>query len=250
MDTIVRTIFEDDQIIVVAKPSGMFVHRSDTWDQREIPLLQRVRDAIGQRVHIVHRLDRGTSGLVVLAKDTETARRMSQQFRARQVGKTYVGLVRGFCDQRGSITFPLSRKGAAQDRPDAEPSPDERSCQTDYHSRAQFEIPLPSGRYETTRCSLLEILPATGRWHQIRRHMNRINHPLIGDTTHGDNNQNRFFREQFALQRLMLAATGLRFAHPHSDEPLLIACEPDRSFQSVIDQLQPWRITIRTDPEL
>lgn len=250
MDNLFATILEDDRIIVVAKPSGMFVHRADGWDRFRKPLLQRVRDRIRQRVFPVHRLDRATSGLVLLAKDRETAQLLAGQFRERRVCKIYAALVRGFCEHRDVITIPLPRRGLANDRPGDAPTDAPRPCRTEYQSLERYEIPQSSGRYLTTRCSLLNVTPTTGRWHQIRRHLNRINHPLIGDTTHGDNTQNRFFRQNFALQRLMLAAIELTFMHPHRGEVVTVRCPPDETFQSVIDLIRPWTIPFTESTDL
>jgi tRNA pseudouridine65 synthase len=232
-------VHQDEWLVAVIKPDKMFVHRSDGWDQNLLPLMQRVRNQLGRPVFTVHRLDRATSGLIVLALSHEIAADLSLQFRERQVTKQYQALVRGFCDDAGTIDLPMARKGNS--RPHPESGPALLECCTDYVTTARFELPMASGRYETTRCSLVTVTPRTGRWHQIRRHLNRIAHPILGDTTHGDNTQNRFFRETFGLDRLMLAATGLQFCHPATSEMLKLETPPDTSFLKLTGQIECYR---------
>ncbi|WP_417665353.1 tRNA pseudouridine(65) synthase TruC [Pseudidiomarina sp.] len=209
-------LFEDDYFVAVDKPSGLLVHRS--WIAREATefALQKVRDQIGQRVYPVHRLDRPTSGILLFAKDADTARAMTDIFTSRQIEKVYHAVVRGYIDD-GVLDYPLKEEldkiADAQANQDKEP----QEAVTEYSCIQRIELPFAVGkRHPTSRYSLVELRPKTGRKHQLRRHMSHLRHPIIGDSNHGDGRHNRFFREHFGLNRLMLVATSLRFDHPHT----------------------------------
>lgn len=245
-----RVIFEDEWLVGVHKPTAMFVHRTDGWDREQTPLLQHVRNMLGRRVHTIHRLDRATSGIVIMAKDSHVAMLLHQMFRDRQVSKTYKALVRGFAPADGTIEIALTGRNKTivprDSNEEPQPAP-EKPCRTHFECEQAFELPFKSTRYETTRCSLVRVRPVTGRWHQIRRHMNRVQHPVIGDTTHGDNTQNRFFRLQFQLKRLMLAATQLQFKHPITATEIQIESPPDNDFQQIIQQILPFAVSSKNE---
>ncbi len=209
-------VYDDASLVVIDKPAGLLVHRS--WIAREATefALQQLRDQIGQRVYPVHRLDRPTSGLLVFGKDADSARLLSEQFAERHVTKRYHAIVRGYLGD-GVLDYPLKEeldkiadKRAQQDK-------EHQPALTEYRCVQQFELPVAvTDRHPTSRYSLMELWPKTGRKHQLRRHMAHLRHPIIGDTRHGDSRQNRYFRENHDLTRLLLAATGLQFQHPHS----------------------------------
>lgn len=164
--------------------------------------LYRARDFVGQHVYPVHRLDAGTSGVLLMALDSKTASRLAQLFQGRQVEKTYHAVVRGWAPDDGVIDVPLDS--------DLNGAPIE--SWTSYKRLGRIEIPEAVGRrHATARYSWLEVSPRTGRYHQIRRHLNRIAHPILGDAVHGDSHHNRFFRERLGLGGLCLKAHRLRF---------------------------------------
>ncbi len=232
-------IYEDEWLLVVHKPSAVPVHNSEWGDRSGRSLIQMAASYLGQRVSAVHRLDRPASGLVILAKDRETAANAGRAFQRRTVRKTYVALVRGFCDASGVIGLPLPRHHGS--RPKTGPEILLES-ETAYRSVQKYELPFQSDRYPTSRLTLLAVQPLTGRWHQIRRHLNRVAHPILGDTTHGDNTQNRFFRCQFGLQRLMLASTALEIQHPRTMAPLRLEATPEHSFLQVLEHISEWAV--------
>jgi tRNA pseudouridine65 synthase len=223
-------VFEDESLVVIDKPSGLLVHRS--WlakDAREFAL-QKLRDQLGQHVFPAHRLDRPTSGLLLFAKDADTARALTTEFTERRVTKRYHAVVRGYLAD-GVLDYPLREeldkiadKFADQDKA-AQPAV------TEYRCLQQVELPYAvSKKHATSRYSLLELYPQTGRKHQLRRHMAHLRHPIVGDTHHGDGRHNRFFREHFACQRLLLAATGLSFQHPHTQQAVALQLPVPREF--------------------
>lgn len=233
----IPVLYEDEQIIAVAKPSGMFVHRSAADRSATEFVVQTVRDQLNCFVYPIHRLDRPTSGVLLLAKNSEAAAAYAIMFAERRVRKTYVALVRGFTDDSGTIDRPLvSDKGRG--RPATDPHSIPQEAETFYRTIEKFEAAFSSGQHATTRCSLIEAQPKTGRYHQIRRHMAGISHPVIADAEHGDSRANRKFQQSLGVTRLMLAAVRLEFVHPLTAAPITIESAPDDSFNSVIARLR------------
>jgi tRNA pseudouridine65 synthase len=180
--------------------------------------------AMGRRVFPVHRLDAPTSGLVLFAYTREGTRELSRLFSDREMEKTYHAVARGFVDEHGSIRQPLEIKGFA------EPS----DAETLYTRLAQIELPHAVGtKYPTARYSLVEVKPVTGRWHQIRRHFDRIAHPLLGDIEHGDSHHNRFFRDELKISGLCLRARNLAFTHPWTGERMALEAPTDERWQKI-----------------
>lgn len=192
----IHVIYRDDAIVVVDKPSGLSVHRGD--DQGSTFALNLTRSAIGQWVYPVHRLDRATSGVLVFALSSEHARTLHDAFHAQMVSKVYLALVRGTPPPSGVIDSPMEKREGG---PDVE-------------AVTEYETLFVSNR----RLSLVEARPRTGRRHQIRRHLRRIDHPLAGDVRYGNGADNRRYRVELGLYRLGLHARRLSFAHPASGE--------------------------------
>ncbi|MRJ41476.1 MULTISPECIES: tRNA pseudouridine(65) synthase TruC [Idiomarina] len=229
-------LFEDDELIAIDKPSGLLVHRS--WIAKEATefALQRVRDQIGQRVYPVHRLDRPTSGILLFAKSAASARVMTEIFSQRQIQKGYHAVVRGYLGD-GILDYPLKEELDKIADAQADPNKAAQAAVTAYRCLRQVELPFAvSKRHSTTRYSLMHLLPQTGRKHQLRRHMSHLRHPIIGDSNHGDGRHNRFFREQFGLSRLMLAATSLQFPHPITEQPVVIELAVPKEFELIFNQ--------------
>lgn len=221
-----RILYRDDHYIAVDKPSGLQVHRSWISEEDERFLMQTLRDQIGQRVYIIHRLDRPTSGVILLALSSKAARDMCAVFERREVEKTYLAITRGYCDSEGHIDYPLRE----------EPDKPLQDAVTDYRTLATVELPIPVGRYNTARYSLVEVTPLTGRSRQIRKHFHHIFHPLIGDTSHGEGRHNRLFRERFDVHRLLLHAWKLTFRHPYNGEQMTITAPLPEEFERVMGE--------------
>ena len=233
-------LYQDAHFVAVNKPAGLLVHRS-TIDRHETRFaVQAVRDQVGRYVFPVHRLDKPTSGVLVFAFTAEAARALAEVFARRAVVKTYLAVVRGYVDAQGFIDYPLKerfdKKTEARARRDKPAQP----AVTAYRRLAQVEVPFAVGRYPTSRYSLAEVRPETGRMHQIRRHMKHIFHPVIGDGKYGEGRHNRFFRTRYGCSRLLLAAAEVSFTHPYSGAVLTIGAPLDDAFTAVIDQLD-WR---------
>jgi len=196
----VPILSRDARFVVVAKPSGLAVHRGLAQDPTYV--LQRVRDAVGRHVYPVHRLDRPTSGALLMALDRDAARILHDQFDARTVAKRYLALVRGRAPDEGGVDSPLARDSGAP-----------VEALTRYRTLQRVR-----------RASWLEVIPLTGRKHQIRRHLRRIDHPVVGDVTLGDGSINRQFRQRCGLWRLALHASQLAFDHPETGARIQVDC--------------------------
>lgn len=222
-------LFEDENLIIIDKPVGLLVHRTrQAFGEDENALIQ-LRDQIGSWVSPVHRLDRATSGTLLFAKNEEILPLLKSQFMDRSVEKSYLTIVRGIpAEKENLIDHPLTseRSGKLQE------------AQTKYKVIAESEIPFNStGRYPTSRYSLLEVDLMTGRTHQIRRHLAHIRHYIIGDKKHGDNKQNIFFEKQFGLRNLLLHAWKLSLTHPITSEKLNISCPIPVHFRTIMQEL-------------
>ncbi len=206
-------LWQDEHVVVVNKPSGLAVHRG--WAPEKHTVVSALRGQLGAQWSPVHRLDRATSGALLLAKDAETTRRLQAQFGAGTVAKNYLALVRGITPESGLIDHAIAKSKEHE----------KRQATTAFRRVGTFE-----------RYSVVQVQPLTGRLHQIRRHLKFISHPLIGDTKYGKGEHNRLFRERFGLHRLALHASHLRFIHPYSGETLECAAPIPEDLR-VIDQI-------------
>ncbi len=218
-----RILYQDDYLVAVDKPPGLLVHRTGLDAGETLFALQLLRDQLGRPVWPAHRLDKGTSGVLLFALDAGTARLLGPAFEAPdQVRKTYQAVVRGWPPESGLIDYPLKRmeddaRAARMEVQDA------RTC---YRTLARYDLPLPQGDFPTTRCALVELQPLSGRRHQLRRHLKHIAHPIIGDATHGKGPLNRALAALLGAQRLWLHALRLELAHPVHGTALSLEAPP------------------------
>ncbi len=189
----IELLFSDPHVVVANKPSGLLVHRG--WGDDDDVALFRVRDAVGARVHPVHRLDRGTSGALLFARTREAAAALARAFEAGLVDKRYLALVRGVPPESGVVDHPIPKSEGGARVP----------------ALTHFRL---VARSPVDRCSLVEASPRTGRLHQVRRHLRHAGHPLVGDVNYGSGEINRHYRAAYGLHRLALHAHVLAFDHP------------------------------------
>ncbi len=229
-----QILYQDEHYIAVNKPSGLLVHRS-MIDRHETRFaLQIVRDQIGQYVYTVHRLDKPTSGILILALTSEAAKKMSALFSSHGIHKEYIAVVRGYTDKAGIINHALKEELDKISDKKAQQNKDAQSAITKYSRLATIEIPYEIEGYPSSRYSLIKAFPQTGRKHQIRRHMKHISHPIIGDANHGRGRHNRFFQSHYKVHRLLLACTHISFIHPITNVNIDISCPVDGQFLSLL----------------
>jgi tRNA pseudouridine65 synthase len=232
-----KILYQDDHFVAVNKPAGLLVHRSEIDRHETRFAVQMLRDQLGRRVFPVHRLDKPTAGVLLFALDPEAARRMMAVFMGDGIRKTYLAVVRGHTAEMDTVDYPLKEELDKMTDAKADPNKQAQPAVTRYRRLATVELPHAVGRYPSCRYSLLQLSPETGRKHQLRRHMKHIFHPIVGDTTHGDGRHNAFFRAHFDCHQLLLAATGLAFAHPYSGRLVDITAPLDQVYSRVITEL-------------
>lgn len=237
-------LYQDDALVVINKPSGLLVHRSDIDRHETRFALQLVRNQIGQHVFPVHRLDKPTSGILVFARSSENASIIVEQWRQRAVDKRYLAIVRGYMPDFTHLDKPMAPpvdKYAKHER--IKP---EQSAITDFISLAQVELPVAIDKYPQSRYSLVEAIPHTGRKHQIRRHLKHLSHPIIGDARYGKGRHSRYFRDQLNAPRLLLHAWQLSLEHPVTRETLTFTAPLDRVWQERIIDFD-WASSLPTE---
>jgi len=230
-------LYKDEYLVVINKPSGLLVHKS-MIDRHEIYYaMKMLRDQLGgQWVYPVHRLDKPTSGVLLFALDSETARLMSEQFKMHSIEKKYIAVVRGYTEDAGIIDHALKEKLDKISDKDAKKDKEAQEAQTHYRRVATVEIAKPVGRYEKTRYSLVELTPKTGRKHQLRRHMKHISHHIVGDTKYGRGEHNKFIRAEYDVHRLLLHCQSLAIEHPYTKERCFFEADLDTTFKKLFNE--------------
>ncbi|HSH48909.1 MAG TPA: pseudouridine synthase [Halomonas sp.] len=225
-------LYHDAHLVAVHKPAGLLVHRTALARGENRFLVQTLRDQLGQRVYPVHRLDRPTSGLMVVALSSEIAARLGEAFSRQRVAKRYLAVVRGIGPDSERLEYALREEDGS--RPKAEMPA--MAAATEVRRLDSVELPVRVDRYPSSRYSLMEARPLSGRRHQIRRHLSRRGYPIIGDAKHGKGVHNRFFAEQLDCAQLLLAAVGLDFKHPVSGEMLSLSCALDPTMTRLFER--------------
>ncbi len=213
-------LYADQWLAVVDKPAGLMVHDSVLAAGETDFAADRLRAQFGRPIHLVHRLDRATSGCLLLAFDRDTASALGKAVMAQQLDKRYLAICRGWPEEEFAIDHAL----------DGGPGkPLKKPAQTRFRRLAIGELPVPSGGFPTSRYALLECAPLTGRFRQIRRHLKHASHHMIGDTSHGDGRHNREFRMR-GVHRMLLHAWRLGFPHPQRDAHVQVEAPPEGEF--------------------
>ncbi|WP_294296642.1 pseudouridine synthase [uncultured Chryseobacterium sp.] len=219
-------LYRDEYLVAINKPSGMLVHKSFYAGTADTYAVQELKKQIGQKVHPVHRLDRKTSGVLLFTLDKETLRTMSDQFATREVEKKYIAILRGWTKEEETIDYDLVNENEVK-----------QNAVTYYRRLQTSEIDLPFLKHQTSRYCLVEAIPETGRFHQLRKHFKHILHPILGCRKHGCNKQNKLLLQTFSMTRMPLHALQLTFTHPVSDERITVTATIDEEFKQVGDLL-------------
>lgn len=193
-------LYRDELMIAVNKPSGWDVHRNEFNRHRPI-VLQSLRNQINKEVHPVHRLDGGTSGVLLFATEKDVLKFLNEQFQSRETLKTYHCISRGFAKD----TICQEPLRVHENIVDAE---------TEFQCLSKIELPWPNEKFPQSRYSFIKASPRTGRYHQIRRHLRHLGWPIVGDTKHGDGTHNQIWRDNMNVNRLLLHASTLSITHP------------------------------------
>jgi len=236
----VNILYRDEALLVVDKPAGLLVHRSSLDAHETDTLLERLRAQLGRDTAAtlapVHRLDKGTSGLLVLAWSPAAARALGAAFEQGAVSKRYLALVRGWPVESIDFDHALARDPEEPSR--GQP---QLPARTLFRRQARVEWPFAvDARHPTSRYALVEACPLTGRRHQIRRHLKQLAHPIVGDATHGKGLHNRAVAAWLGVNRLWLHAWALTLPHPADGRPLRLEAPPGPEWQALRER-GPWR---------
>lgn len=227
MPQVLEVLYRDQFMVVVNKPHGLLVHKSSIARDAEEWALQLVRDQLGETVYPAHRLDRKTSGCLMFALDKESHKAATRIFAERQINKVYHAIVRGFIVEEEYIDYPLiNDRGKTQE------------ALTYIKPVKRYELDVPLGKHPTSRYTLLEIKPETGRMHQIRKHMNHLRHPILGDRPYGCNKQNKLWKDRWGMTTLALHAQSLEFNHPRTDHIVKVAAPYTEELKSYLRILE------------
>jgi len=237
--SVLKIIFEDEELMVVNKPSGLTVNRSDTT-KGEKTLQDLIEDEgkIGtdssdqeflDRSGIVHRLDKETSGALIVAKNSESFHSLQAQFKERKVGKRYIALSHGKVMSEGEISVPVGRLPWNRKRFGVLAGG--REAKTFYKVKNYYENPKTK-----EILSLLEIEPKTGRTHQIRVHLKYISHPIFGDFLYSGRKTSRDDRKE--LERVFLHAFEISFDHPKTLERLTFESALPQELLGLLEKLE------------
>ncbi|MEO6801355.1 MAG: pseudouridine synthase [Rhodanobacter sp.] len=219
-------LYQDDVLIAVNKPANLAVHRSKFVGPADEFLVDLLREQIGGNTYLAHRLDRATSGVLLVARDKEVAAALGAQFMQRAVRKQYLVVVRGWPEPAEDVVdYPL---------PGSRDSGPRRDARTRYWRLATIELPIELGRYAHQRYALLLAEPESGRFRQIRKHLAHVHHPVIGDCQHGRGDHNRLYKQHFGCHRMLLHAWRAGFAHPLSGKAMTIEAPLDNAYASLL----------------
>lgn len=213
----------DDHVVAVSKPSGLLVHRDERHPDAPAAL-QIVRDQVGRFLYPVHRLDRATSGILVYAFASDVAAALQTCMLDADARKEYQALV------RWPGSFPELGEHWICDRP----LHDDKDIARPSHS--EFWLAEPFRRAALIRCRI-----ATGRYHQIRRHLNHCGRHVLGDTTHGKGRLNELYRQRYGLERLFLHASDLACRHPVTGAALALHDPLPKELAAVVERLRAER---------
>ena len=225
-DIPIKIVYEDNDIIVVNKPKGMVVHPANgnpdgTIVNAIMAICKDSLSGIGGEIRpgIVHRLDKDTSGLLIVAKNDKAHVNMSEQIKNHEVTKTYIALVRGVVkENEATIDIPIGRSNS-----------DRKKMAVNKNGRNAITHIKVLKRYE--KYTLLEVNIETGRTHQIRVHLSHIGYPIIGDGTYSNG------KNEFGVEGQCLHAKKLEFRHPITDKEMKLEAELPEYFQQIIQAL-------------
>jgi 23S rRNA pseudouridine1911/1915/1917 synthase len=230
-------LYEDKDCLVIEKPAGLVVHPGAGDAELSGTLVNRLLDKVGSdvgsemRPGIVHRLDKDTSGLMVIAKTHKGYNDLVGQFQERKVGKSYLALVAGkFGNPDGVIEAPIGRDFKDRKKMSVVSETKGKPALSLYHVLETFETDLGV-------VNLVEVEIKTGRTHQIRVHMSSIGHPLLGDGVYGERRLNKHFEKQFALERQFLHAAKLKFHSPDTGDEVSFESELSEDLEAVLIKL-------------
>lgn len=220
-----KIILKERDYVVVHKPSGLVTYADSPGQTGAKEIAEK---QLKKKLFPVHRIDRDTCGLLVFALSDGKARELTALFRTRVVKKQYLAIVHGAPPLKGEINEPLPKNKEKTLEP----------AQTEFTRLATIEVEWDGEKrsYSLVRCEM-----KTGRYHQIRRHMRHLGHPLCGDPEYGNAWDNRAFKERFKIERTLLSAVSVAFPDRAQEKMVRLKTSPDPDFQKVLSEFG-WKL--------
>lgn len=231
-------LYQDDALIAVNKPANLAVHRSKMVGNADTFLIDLLREQVQGEVYLAHRLDRATSGVLLVARSKAVAAALGEQFMDRSVQKSYLVVVRGWPEPAEALidyALPGSRETGPR-----------REARTRYRCLDTIEVPIALGRYPQQRYAFLLAEPESGRFRQIRKHLAHIHHPVIGDCQHGRGDHNRLYKQHFNCHRMLLHAWRVSLAHPLDGSAMTLEAPLDQAYAQLLTRFG-WQVP-KQDP--
>jgi len=247
MVELLPVLYQDSLLVAINKPAGLLVHKS-LVDRHETRYAMKIlRDQLCCWVYPIHRLDKPTSGVLLFALNAAVAKALCENW-AENNTKRYLAVVRGWAPEATTVDHPLSEElDKISDRKARTDKPAQAAI-THIRSLAKTEVNYSVDKYPTSRYSLVQCQPVTGRKHQIRRHLKHLSHPIIGDAKHGKGVHNRFFQNTFGCHRLLLHAQQLSFRHPITQITTNITAPMDETFRAILERFD-WPLDLLSSTE-
>jgi tRNA pseudouridine65 synthase len=235
----VQICYMDDHFVVVNKPPGMLVHKTNMDINVKVTLMQILGEQLGRKVYPVHRLDKGTSGTNIFSFDAQTSDYFRRAFIEKRVEKIYYAICRGWLDREVLVDHPVYTSTLRN----------KAEAVTRITPLSHAEIDVPVGPYEKSRYTLVQAEPQTGRWHQIRQHCSHLRHPIIKDSRHGDYRHNRMFQERYGVETVLLHAGSITFDHPDALVSVCASAVIPDFWKPVLEEMN-WRNLPELEPFL
>jgi 23S rRNA pseudouridine1911/1915/1917 synthase len=233
-------LYEDKSVLVVNKPYGMVVHPVKDGQYLSGTVVNAVLNKInkkefeGLRPGIVHRIDKDTSGALIVAKTKKAQEKIIAQFKERKIQKYYIALVNGILKHpEGVVEAAIGRAGVDRKKMRVTADDEGKLAVSVYKVLETFK--LERGRY---LCSLLRVQIKTGRTHQIRVHMTALGHSIVGDSVYGNYKTNQFFKKKYGLERQFLHAHEVGFQSPEKDKEVFVTAKLPEDLENVLNQMR------------
>lgn len=228
----IEIIYQDEYCICVNKPHDVLVHHSrfSRNNAAEDSLIQLLEQQQGKKYYPVHRLDRRTSGVLILATEKEYVAAFQELFTEQRIQKIYYAVVRGFASEYQLIDSPVKGKDAKA----------YKEAETEAFLLEKVTLEIPVKPYDTSRYSLVKLLPKTGRMHQLRIHMKKISNPIIGDGKYGDHHHDAMYDEEFGWNNLFLHAGSIAFKHPFTQQEMKLNGSFSNNWQQLFERFN-WK---------
>ncbi|MES2768334.1 MAG: pseudouridine synthase [Bdellovibrionota bacterium] len=209
--------------IIVHKPAGYVVY-SDSKEDNKISCQVLLEKQLSQKIYPVHRIDKPTCGVLIYALTQQKANQLSTLFKTKRVDKTYLAFCHGEMVAKARADFPLKKHK-------------EKLTELAATNLLNLETIEIDAKNEKRKYSLVEAIPETGRYHQIRRHLKMMKCPIVGDPVYGNSWNNDFFKEKYNINRTLLSAVSISFVDPETKEKVFVKTAPDQDFSNLLNKL-------------